>query len=229
MNFRHALPKAKLLDSRNQALLRLCRGKTVLHLGFVDEGLLDDRLRHEDWLHAMLTSVAARVVGIDISERGVRRAHQVGYADCYVGDVERLSSIPFPRVEYDIILAADIIEHLDNPGLFLAELQKVANENTLVVITTPNALNIKTFFYPLARIECVHPDHNLYCSPTTLSTLLEKHGFQVVEMNLYSNVYKPNKDKLAGVTDRIAKYAFRMIDFVLRYSLVQLFPHYRID
>ncbi len=226
MNFRHPLPKAKLLDSRNQALLRLCAGKTVLHLGFVDEGLFDDRLRQEDWLHAMLAGVAARVVGIDISEQGVRRAQQAGYADCYVGDVERLSAVPFPRLEYDIILAADIIEHLDNPGLFLDELQRVATENTLVVITTPNALNIKTAFYPLARIECVHPDHNLYCSPTTLSTLLEKHGFQIVEMNLYSSVYKPNKGKLAGVADRIAKYAFRLLDFVLRYSLVQLFPHF---
>lgn len=207
-------------------MLRLCSGKTVLHLGFVDEGLLDDRLRQEDWLHAMLARVAARVVGIDISEQGVRRAQQVGYADCYVGDVERLSAMSFPQLEYDIILAADIIEHLDNPGLFLEELKRIATENTLVVITTPNALNIKTFFYPVTRIECVHPDHNLYCSPTTLSTLLEKHGFQVVEMSLYSSVYKPNKGKLAGLGDRIGKFGFRWLDFALRYSLVQLFPYF---
>jgi glycosyltransferase involved in cell wall biosynthesis len=226
MNFRHPLPKAKLLDSRNQAILRLCAGKAVLHLGFVDEGLLDDRLRQESWLHAMLARVAAKVVGIDISEQGVRRAQQVGYADCYVADVERLSSASFPRLDYDIILAADIIEHLDNPGLFLGELHSVTTEKTLVVITTPNALNIKTFFYPLAGVEYVHPDHNLYCSPTTLSTLLEKHGFQVTDMSLYSNVYKPNKSKLGGVGDRIGKFLFRTLDFALRYSLVQLFPHF---
>jgi len=226
MNFRHVLPKAKLVDSRDQALIRLCSGKTVLHLGFVDEGLLDDRLGQENWLHGMLARVATRLVGIDISEQGVRRAQEAGYADCYVGDVERLSLMPFPRLEYDIILAADIIEHLDNPGLFLGELQRVATDDTLVVITTPNALNLRTLFYPLARIEYVHPDHNLYCSPTTLSTLLEKHGFRVAELNLYSAVYKPNKAKLAGVGDRIGKFAFRAMDFALRYSLVQLFPYF---
>src|SRR5215469_7395981 len=123
INFLHALPPAKFVGSKNPTLLRLCEGKTVLHLGFVDEGLLEERLEARNWLHAGLTRVARRVVGVDISEQGVQRAIEVGVPDCYVGDVEKLNQSSFPRLNYDIILAADIIEHVGNPELFLRQLQ----------------------------------------------------------------------------------------------------------
>jgi hypothetical protein len=226
MNFDHTLPKAKLLDSRNQALLRLCQGKTILHLGFVDDGFFDDQLKRRNWLHAQISQVAGRLVGLDICEEGVRRARELGYADCFAGDVEELSHQRFPRLSYDIILAADILEHLANPGLFLSELAMVADENTTVVFTTPNALSIKTLFFPLARTEAVHPDHNFYYSPTTLTTLLRKYGFRVTDIGLYSTIWVPNGQKSHGLGELIAKSIFTGFDAILRYSVVPLFPYY---
>jgi hypothetical protein len=226
VKYEHRLPAASFVGSRNPALLRLCEGRTVLHLGFVDEGLLEDRLRHRTWLHAELTRVAARVVGVDISVEGVERAKEAGFADCYAGNVENLSRADFPRLQYDVILAADIIEHVANPGLFLSELQGVAGENTVVVITTPNALSIKTFFFPLARTEAVHSDHNFYYSPTTLTTLLGKYGFGVTGIGLYSGVWVRNRQKSHRVGELVAKSLFSAVDAVLRYSVVLLFPYY---
>lgn len=226
MRFAHSLPAARFVGSRNQTVLRLCTGKTVLHLGFVDEGLLKDRLQQRTWLHEQLSRVAARLVGIDISVQGVNHARELGYQDCYVGDVEKLSDVPFPRLNYDVILVPDIIEHLSNPGLFLNELRPVTKSDTTVLFTTPNALSIKTLFFPLSGTEVVHPDHNFYYSPTTLTTLLRKHGFAIEEMTLYSGVWTPNLRNSRSLRDAVLKSIFTPIDFVLRYSLVRLFPYF---
>lgn len=226
MEFSHPLPKTSLIGSKEQPLIDLCRDKIVLHLGFVAEGTVDDQQQGNTWLHALVAKVAKRIVGVDISVQGVQKAEQLGYADCYVGDVEQLSREEYPRLNYDIILAADIIEHLANPGLFLAELWKVANENTVIVLTTPNALSIKTFFFPIARTEAVHPDHNFYYSPTTLTTLLKKYGFRVTDISLYSGVWVRNKHKDQSLRAAISKSVFTAMDAALRYSVVPLFPYY---
>ena len=198
----------------------------MLHLGFVDEGLLDERLIAHDWLHAELARVSNRLVGVDISEDGVRRAIEVGFADCYIGDVEDLNQAPFPRLGYDIILVADIIEHIANPGLFLKQLQSVATPHTVVIITTPNALSIKRLFFPLAKTEAVHPDHNFYYSPITLTTLLRKYGFDVTAIDLYSSIWVGNKRNNTALGQRVMKSLFTATDAVLRYSVVPLFPYY---
>jgi len=226
IKFLHPLPRARFVGSRNPALSRLCEGKTVLHLGFVDEGLLEERLISRDWLHSELARVSNRLVGVDISKDGVQRAIEVGFNDCYIGDVEELTQARFPRLNYDIILAADIIEHIANPGLFLEQLQAVATSNTVVVITTPNALSIKTLFFPLARTEVVHPDHNFYYSPVTLTTLLRKYGFEVTEINFYSSIWVANHRNSTTLRQKVMKSLFTATDAVLRYSVVPLCPYY---
>lgn len=226
MKFAHLLPRAKFVGPRDENILRLCAGKTVLHLGFVDEGLFEDRLREGTWLHAKLAATAGKLVGVDISVNGVNRARELGYEDSYVGDVEELSGTHFPRLDYDIILAPDIIEHVANPGAFLSELRGILTDNTFVVLTTPNALSIRTTFYPLAGIEVVHPDHNFYYSPTTLATLLRKTGFAIRDLWLYSSVWAPNFASERGVKENFLKATYLPLDLACRYLLVPMFPYF---
>lgn len=226
IRFAQELVPPRRLRSRNDAILEACRGKTVLHLGFVDEGLMDERIRVSEWLHAALCESAKMVVGVDISEHGVQRARELGFQHCYLGDVERLSAVALPDVRFDVVLAADIIEHVANPGLFLSELSRVVTAETEVLLTTPNALALKHLLFPPWRMEVVHPDHNCYYSPATLTTLLRKHGFQVKEIGLYSTVWAANKSHIRSRKDYALKLMFTGVDFVLHHSLVRLFPFY---
>lgn len=198
----------------------------MLHLGFVDEGLFEDRFREGSWLHAKLARITRKLVGLDISIDGVNRARELGFEDSYVGDVEKLSAAHFPRLNYDVILAPDIIEHVANPGAFLSELRGILTDNTSVVLTTPNALSIRTTFYPLLYIEVVHPDHNFYCSPTTLATLLRKNGFAISELWLYSSVWTPNFESGRSVKENLLKAAYLPLDLACRYLLVPIFPYF---
>lgn len=81
-------------------------------------------------------------------------------------------------------------------------------------------------FFPPAKTEAVHSDHNFYFSPTTLTTLLRKYDFAVSEIDLYSSVWVRNRHRRASLQHVAMKSLFTAMDAMLRYSVVQLFPYY---
>jgi hypothetical protein len=72
VNFRHRLPPATLVDGRHPFIVERCREKSVLHVGCVDAGLLEERFARGDLLHQKLERVARRPVGTDIDSEGIR-------------------------------------------------------------------------------------------------------------------------------------------------------------
>lgn len=184
------LPKdIEVVIGRKDFVLERCRGKRVLHLGCVDEGLTSERLQAGILLHTQLLSVAKEVYGVDISEEGLRLLQEAGIPNLVLGNVEHLDRISELRgKKFDIILATELIEHLNNPGLFLQSAKSLFHENTIMIITTPNAYRITGFGYILKGLECVHPDHNYWFTWSTLTSLLSKNGYQVIDARLYSYI-----------------------------------------
>ena len=149
---------------RHTALLEAARGKRVVHVGFVDE-LGEQMVEGHVWLHARLAEVASELVGLDSSERGVAWAQAQGYeahlVDCQSEeDVRALSLAPA-----DVVVAGEILEHLDAPGPFLRAMRLLAKPDGELLVTTPNAYRLLNFLAPLSGRELVHPDHTLWSSP----------------------------------------------------------------
>lgn len=149
------LPKVEITLGRMDWVVERCKGKKVLHLGCVDEGL--------KFLKAM----------------GVNNLIQ--------GDIERIGEgEDFKKQGFDIILASEIIEHLNNPGLFLQNVKRLFSANTEMIITVPNCFRLTGLRYKLKGYEFVHPDHNYWFSYKTLLTLISKNGYVVKEILVYS-------------------------------------------
>ena len=184
------LPKdIEIVIGRKKFMLDICQDKRVLHLGCVDEGLTRERLKTGTLLHAQLLAVARELYGVDISEEGLNLLRQAGIPNLILGNVEHLDQIPELREKtFDVILAPEIIEHLNNPGLFLRSAKRLFHENTVMIITTPNAYRVTGLGYRLKGLEFVHPDHNYWFSWSTLSSLLRKNGYQIIDSKLYSFV-----------------------------------------
>jgi len=182
------LPKdIEIVIGRVGFVLERCWGKRVLHLGCVDEGLTGERLEAGALLHSQLLMVAKEVYGVDVSEEGLSLLRAARIPNLILGNVEQLDQIPeLQEKKFDIILAAEIIEHLNNPGLFLQSAKHLFQENTVMIITTPNAHRITGFGYRLKGLEFVHPDHNYWFSWSTLVSLLSKNGYQILDARLYS-------------------------------------------
>ena len=72
--------------------------------------------------------------GVEISEPGVARARQLGL-NCRSYDGRRL---PFPDQRFASLGALNVLEHVDEPEAFLAELVRVAEPGGRVVVSSPN-------------------------------------------------------------------------------------------
>jgi SAM-dependent methyltransferase len=54
------------------------------------------------------------------------------------------NGIPFDDSQFDVVVATEVIEHLENPWFFVRELYRVTKAGGVVVISTPNLANVYT-------------------------------------------------------------------------------------
>jgi len=93
-------------------------------------------------------------------------------------DVQRLCEEESP---FDVVVAADLIEHLANPGLFLERCREHLRDGGLLCIVTPNAHSLNTSAKALLGVRAaINPKHTSWYDPTTLKQLLARHGFRAL-------------------------------------------------
>lgn len=204
--FLFRVPRVKTVIGRMDFVIERCKRKRVLHLGCVDEGLTEERIKSGNLLHIRLMDVAKEVWGVDISVEGIELLRKHGMDNLVVGDIEHIDQIEeLKRQKFDIILATEVLEHLNNPGLFLTTCKKLFSTNTAMIITVPNGLCLTGLGYTLRGYEFVHPDHNYWFSYKTFDTLLEKNGYQIDEMLVYSffNYTVPLLKKISEKNSRV--------------------------
>lgn len=176
----HTLPPAACVDRRDH-LVELARDRSVVHVGFVDQGYRGMQERTGTWLHAHLATTARSLVGLDLDAAGVAEARAAGFEahaiDCR--DAEAVAAAGVEPVE--LVVAGEVIEHLDAPGPFLDGLHHLLAPGGRLVVTTPNAVGLFNTVAALAGREVNHPDHVVSFTWRTLTRLLADHDFEVTD------------------------------------------------
>ncbi len=176
------LPKS--LVNREQFLLSLSAHRTVLHLGCADFPYTEEQISSGRWLHNKLCSVASTCTGVDLNLQAITLLKEKhGVHNIIEGNVENLEVLGLKP--FDLVVAGEIIEHLNNPGLFLNSVRSVLRADGNLVVTTTNAFCFRRFVRIPFGSESVHPDHTYYYSHTTLKTLASRFGFNLIEAVAY--------------------------------------------
>ena len=210
------------LVQRLELIKSLCEGKKVLHLGCTNWPYTQDAIEAGTLLHKDLAAVASDLYGFDYDQQGIDFLTSKGFGQLFQADVERLQDVKLNET-FDVIVAGEMIEHLNNPGMFLEGIKRFMNGNTLLVITTINAYSGMRFFvYGLrgrgGNLEPVHPDHVAYYSYSTLKLLLERFGFQLANFTFYDigSEHRPHNGKLRNfVNDICVRIAPQWADGVI--------------
>lgn len=103
-------------------------GKRVLDIG-CSTGYLDRALQQR----------GNEVVGIEADPAAAAAARQ-WCTDVRVGDVEMIGLSFAPR-SFDVVLCADVLEHLRDPGKLLARARPLLRPDGRLVLSTPNIAN----------------------------------------------------------------------------------------
>jgi len=202
----HTLPKAAMVN-RMDYLVGRARGRRVIHVGFVDTGCAEANMGSDTWLHGHLDRSATSLVGIDVNETGVKEAVDRGF-EAYAVDCRDADAVGELGIEpAQLVIAGEVIEHLDDPGSFLAGLHNLLAPGGEMIITTPNITGLFNTFAALANKEINHPDHVVMFTWRTLTAMAERHGWEPVETATY---VPPVKFAGEGIIGRVLGLAGRL-------------------
>lgn len=197
----------------------ICAGKKVLHLGCANYPYTQNSIDNEMLLHFDLAKTARELYGFDFDQPGIDILTKHDTKNLYRADLEKLDEVLLNET-FDVIVAGEMIEHLNNVGLFLDGIQRFMTADTRLLLTTINAYcGMRFFWYGLrgkrGEQEPVHPDHIAYYSYSTLSVLLQRHSF-IVDQFLFYDIGKEhrphNKWYLNAVNDVCTFFAPQWAD-----------------
>jgi len=177
------------LIQRTDFIKRVSAGKKVLHLGCTNYPYTKEAIDNDMLLHFELGKIARELYGFDFDQEGLDILSEQGAINLFRADVENLDQVDLDET-FDVIIAGEMIEHLNNPGMFLQGIKRFMNAETELVITTINAYSALRFaLYGLRGKgginEPVHPDHVYYFSYKTLNLLIERAGLAVRDFYFY--------------------------------------------
>jgi O-antigen biosynthesis protein len=142
----------------------LCKGKKVL-----------DVACGEGYGSAYLASVAATVVGVDVSETTVEHAINTYSMENLSFINSSASQLPFNDNEQEVIVCYETIEHLDSldQESFMKEAKRILKDDGILLISTPNKL--------------IYSDEPAYANPYHLKEFYEEE-FRTFLGNYFSDI-----------------------------------------
>lgn len=163
------IKKAKVTDKQPK-VIELCAGKTVLDVGCVGQ---DINYSNPDWLHNRIKGVCAGIDGVDIDSAGVSKLCEKGLSVFLPDELVSLNK------KYDIVMMADVIEHVNDPVAFLSYYSAFLNDKGKIVITTPNAHAVRNFTSILLwNNYSINAEHTMWLCPKTMLEITRRAGLK---------------------------------------------------
>ncbi len=163
---------------RIDEILKWVKGPKVLDIGCTSHEV---ELGSPLWLHGRLRS-RFEVTGVDISAENIAFLRKEGFDRLHVASAEELAL----GERFDTVVAGELIEHLSNPGLFLARAREHLREDGRLVLTTPYVFSLMYACYAFFRYPktCENGQHACWFCPRTLRELAARAGLRVIHEEL---------------------------------------------
>lgn len=170
------------MRTREDLIVDWIKGPKVLDVGCTDHIVREDSVY---WLHQRLRQLYPRVVGIDISATNLEKMRSLGFQNLYQMDAETFT---FDE-SFDTIVAGELIEHLSNPGLFLARARAHLEPGGRLIITTPYVFSplyvlYANFKYPKT---CENAEHTHWLCIETMRNLASRYGLKECHFELVAD------------------------------------------
>ncbi|AWM33853.1 class I SAM-dependent methyltransferase [Hymenobacter nivis] len=150
--------------------------------------------------------------GLEISEHAAEFARHELHLPVVTGNIETTED--FHTDQFDLAYMGDVLEHLRSPSATLAKFHRILGPGGLLVLALPSVLNLPSVRLGFAaygalgkeRKMDIPPYHLFEFTPNTIRKMLEKNGFEVVD--LLNPVKPPKHIRLGGsMIEKVSKLA----------------------
>jgi 2-polyprenyl-3-methyl-5-hydroxy-6-metoxy-1,4-benzoquinol methylase len=200
------IEKRDIIYNRLDFLKNYLAGKRVIHVGCCDHiGLIEQKIKENTYLHKIITDVSSKCIGIDIDAEAVNFLNKIGYSNAIHYDLVKDTNTQVDGDSWDVIVLGEILEHVDNPELFLRTIHEKYFQNcTEILITVPFAFSKENFFYIRKGIERINTDHRYFFTPFTLAKILTVAGFKT------DSFYFAERACIS-IGDKILKWTYKIV------------------
>lgn len=157
------------------------KNRNVLDIGCCGEGEM--AYLKDNWLHGHIDSVASQCTGLDLNEKAINHLASLGY-DVIAGNAQKFNLTTL----FDVVVAADILEHLEDMKGFFISVSRVLSEDGYLIITTPNPWFLLRFISCIVKgYTYVNPDHVTWFCVSTVRELLSRYGYTIEKLDYGSS------------------------------------------
>jgi len=134
-------------------------------------------------------------VGIE-ADKGLAEAARANYDDLIVADLEDLAGLPYPAGYFDVIVFADILEHLSESGKTISMFRNYLAPDGYILVCMPNVANWQVRLNLLfGRFDyspgILDGGHLRFFTLKSARALIEKAGYRVTRIDSRNRVIKP--------------------------------------
>jgi 2-polyprenyl-3-methyl-5-hydroxy-6-metoxy-1,4-benzoquinol methylase len=178
----------KVIKDRHDYIKEICNWKKVLHIWCIGNSY-KSKLEYEPWLHKEICDSSKECIWVDLFKERIEEAEKLSWSKIFYWNAQDFDLWD----KFDVIVAWEIIEHLDNFVSFFDTLKKHSNKDTIIVLTTPNVFNFSSLIRILFTWKPIFdPDHVVYFDEFTLWQMLKRHWFEV-EKFIYNTEISPQR------------------------------------
>jgi SAM-dependent methyltransferase len=169
-----------LFNRRLDEILRYTNGRRgqLLDVGCAT-GILLELARLRGW----------EVQGVDISEYATDIAREYYALDIVTGE---LADAAFPDEQFDVVVMDDLVEHVADPSALVAESRRVLKPSGLLTLNTPNRAGLWHLLMGRRWFHYRQTEHTYFFSPRVITELLNRHGFDVLNIHSSSKIIDLN-------------------------------------
>lgn len=117
--------------------------------------------------------------GLDVSSHAAQHVRELGF-EVFEGELHEAA---FPSAHFDVVTAAELLEHISEPRVLLREVARILRPGGLFWTTTPHARGISARMLGL-KWRCIWPPEHLQLfSIRGLKSLLREAGFRDIRVD----------------------------------------------
>lgn len=120
-------------------------------------------------------SLGWNTIGVELCTESAAYGNEMYGVDIRMNHLGRIG---FPSGYFSVVHASHLIEHVDNPAVFVAEVVRICAEGGIFICVTPAADGFQARLHGSDWRSAI-PDHVTLFSKKTLRRLLQENGFTV--------------------------------------------------